>query len=302
MARRIGLAWLLTVLVVVVAGADDPPRADEDPLSVMSFNIRYGTARDGDDVWPNRNDLVFQVMRDADADVIGLQEALKFQLDEVLEALPDYDFVGVGRSDGKAAGEYAAILYRRDRFEVVADGTFWFSNTPDVPGSKSFGNEITRICTWARFRDRVTNTVFMVCNVHFDHRSQPSREKSAEMLRSRAEARPEGEPVILMGDFNAGESNKAMVTLRGSGETAFLDTFRVVHPTADDDGTFNGFDGKTDGERIDSILVDRSWTIEAAEIVRTNDDGRYPSDHFPVTAVLQVRRAPDSPRRTPEDR
>ena len=284
--RRGVAIWALCLLITICFGMSDPPERGE-PLDVMSFNIRYGTARDGENAWPKRSELVFRVMRDGEADVIGLQEALKFQLDEVLEALPTYGFVGVGRSDGVAAGEYAAILYRRERIEVVEQGTFWFSETPDEPGSTSYGNSIPRICTWARFRDRTNGELFHFCNVHFDHQSQPSREKSAEMLRAHVEQRADGEPVIVMGDFNAGETNKAMRILRGAGDTRLVDTFRAIHADDENDGTFNGFTGKTDGERIDSILVDPSWTIEGAEIDHTNDEGRWPSDHCPVTATLR---------------
>src|SRR5690606_11432004 len=134
--------------------------------------------------------------------------------DEIAEALRGYGEIGVGRTDGKTRGEYAAILYRRDRLEPLDSGTFWFSDTPDVPGSTSWGNRITRICTWARFRDRTAGGEFYLYNVHLDHESQPSRERSAAMLSERvAQRNAEGAPVVVTGDFNADEDNPAVLRL-----------------------------------------------------------------------------------------
>ena len=125
-----------------------------EPLTVMSFNIRYSTANDGDNHWRLRREFLFDVVREAAPDLVGLQEALNDQVQELIAALPQYGVVGVGRDDGRTRGEYAGILYRRDRFRVSDAGTFWFSDTPEVVASRSWGNSITRICTWARFIDR----------------------------------------------------------------------------------------------------------------------------------------------------
>ena len=181
----------------------------------MSFNIRYGTANDGENHWTNRRDMLFALLRTENPDLIGLQEALRFQIDEILAAVPGYAVVGVGRDDGKAAGEMSAILFRIARFHVAASGTFWFSDTPEIPGSKSWGNRITRIASWARFVDR-DGTAFTHYNLHLDHESQPSREKSTALLLQRITARPiPSEPVIVTGDFNVGESNPALHVLVG---------------------------------------------------------------------------------------
>jgi endonuclease/exonuclease/phosphatase family metal-dependent hydrolase len=142
--------------------------------------------------------VVTDVVRSFDADVVGLQEALHFQLEEMKAALPEYGSAGVGRDDGAEAGEYAAILYRSDRLELMEDGTFWFSDTPAVPGSMSWGNELPRICTWARFRDRRTGMSLALFNVHWDHQSQPSRERAAGLLLERVqETAAGGSPVLV---------------------------------------------------------------------------------------------------------
>jgi endonuclease/exonuclease/phosphatase family metal-dependent hydrolase len=181
----------------------------------MTFNIRYGTANDGENRWTNRREQLFDLLRTEGPDLVGLQEALRFQIDEIVAAVPGYAVVGVGRDDGKAAGELSAILFRAARFHVAASGTFWYSDTPEVPGSKSWGNRITRVCSWARFIDR-DGSAFTHYNTHLDHESQPSREKSTALLLQRVGARvPASEPAIVTGDFNAGESNAALHVLVG---------------------------------------------------------------------------------------
>ena len=261
-----------------------PARA---PLTAMSFNIRYGTANDGENRWPLRRDFLIDVLREQAADVIGLQEALDFQIDEIAAALPMYGVIGVGRDDGARKGEYSAILFHRDRFQVSDAGTFWFSDTPETVASKSWGNRITRICTWARLIDR-DGRAFWHYNVHLDHESQPSRERSAALLRQRiAERRHPAEPVVVTGDFNAGEQNPAVSAMTSGG--TFVDTFRTRHPDEKVVGTFSGFDvAKTAGEKIDYVFVPPGTEVMRAEIVRTARSGRTPSDHFPVVAQIRL--------------
>jgi endonuclease/exonuclease/phosphatase family metal-dependent hydrolase len=294
--NRRTFAGSLTALLLLALSSCAPaalPADHAEAIRVMSFNIRYGTADDGANSWPFRRDLVFDVIRDHGPDLLGVQEALRGQLDEIATAVPGYSEIGVGRDDGRTAGEYSAILYRHGRFEPVESGTFWFSDTPAVPGSMSWGNRITRIATWARLRDASTGRTFTVYNLHLDHESQPSRERSAGLLAARL-ARHGGEPVIVMGDFNSGEGNPAYRFLTGAGDLPpsavpsprLHDTYRSVHPADTLVGTFNGFTGARGGEKIDHILVSGGWTIHEAAIVTTSAVGRYPSDHFPVTATV----------------
>lgn len=283
-AAAVGLAWLPPVHAL------QPPQ--DAPLGVMSFNIRYGTANDGENRWANRREFLFDVIRTADADLIGLQEALHSQIQEILAAVPHYGVVGVGRDDGKTRGEYAAILFRKDRLHVAESGTFWFSDTPEVVASSSWGNTITRICTWARFVDR-DGRAFWHFNVHLDHQSQPSRERSGALLAERVrQRRVSTEPAIVTGDFNVGEDNAALLPLlaaSAAGPPLLRDTFRVLHPDERPVGTFTGFDlARTDGPKIDYVLVTPEVQVLAAGIIRTSRNGRYPSDHFPVTARVQL--------------
>jgi endonuclease/exonuclease/phosphatase family metal-dependent hydrolase len=276
------LASATLVLVLAVAAAVRAQAAD--PLEVMSFNIRYGTAKDGDDRWELRRAQLFDLIRDQAPDVIGLQEALHFQIQEILAAVPGYAMAGVGRTDSKRAGEYAALLYRTGRLSLQRSETFWLSDTPRVVASKSWGNNIERICTWAQFDDARGGT-FYVYNVHLDHQSQPSREKSVALLLQTIEARQPLAPVVVTGDFNAGEKNPAARAMLAR----FTDTFRIKHPDATEVGTFTGFKlGATRGEKIDFVFVEPGTEVIDAAILRNARDGRYPSDHFPVVATVRL--------------
>jgi endonuclease/exonuclease/phosphatase family metal-dependent hydrolase len=243
---------------------------------------------------------VFKSIKNQSPHLIGLQEALRFQIDEILEQLPQFELVGVGRDDGKKAGEFSAILFRADRFLLMEEETFWYSDTPETPGTTNWGNTIPRICTWARFKDKLTSQHFFLYNTHLDHRSQPSRERSVQLLSQRIRSRGYPDPVIVTGDFNAGEDNPAIKSLKSllssrkgaSTETQsfqLVDTFRVIHPEAVEVGTFNGFEGRTDGQKIDYVFVSPGFEILEAEIDLFAVKGRFPSDHFPVTASLLLR-------------
>jgi len=280
-------------LTGAVLAAQAPVRPAPSPLDVMSFNIRLGTANDGDDHWTRRRDMLFDVLRTHDADLVGLQEAFRFQIEEILAAVPGYGVVGVGRDDGRAGGETSAILFKTSRLHVAESGTFWFSDTPDVPGTRTWGNRYNRVSSWARFVDR-DGRAFWHYNLHLDHESQPSREKSVELLLTRINARAfPAEPVVVTGDFNVGEDNPALHYLVGApgtsadGARALVDSFRVLHPTVTEVGTFTAFKlGETQGPKIDYVLVQPGTQVLSAEIVRTSRSGRYPSDHFPVTARI----------------
>jgi endonuclease/exonuclease/phosphatase family metal-dependent hydrolase len=269
---------------------------DDLCLRIMSFNIRYGTADDGENKWQNRKNVVCGVLRDNQPDIVSLQEALHFQIQEILQVLPEFNYLGVGREDGKTKGEYCVILYRTDRFDSDDSGTFWFSDTPEVPDSITWGNANTRICTWARFIDKKSGMALYIFNLHLDHVSQPSREKSVVLLTNRIyEREHQSDPYVVTGDFNAGETNPAVMYLKARAELGgvpnpvpMVDTFRVLHPDATMVGTFHGFKGSTTGEKIDYILTTQDVEVLDAQIIRTQYNGRYPSDHFPVTARLYL--------------
>ncbi len=252
-----------------------------DELKVMTFNIRYGTANDGENSWEYRKNNVVETIKNFNPVLLGLQEALQLQIDEFLKQMPNYSYAGVGRDDGKSAGEHSCIFYLKDRFDVDSSGTFWFSETPNIVASKSWGNNITRICTWALFRDKLSGKSFYMFNVHLDHESQPSREKSSELLIRKINEK--SLPIILTGDFNCGDDNAAIKTILESG---LIDSYRRIHEKNPNEGTFNSFKGETNGDKIDFIFVTKDFNVKQSEIIRTNYNGRYPSDHFPVTTEI----------------
>jgi len=296
------LLFLLCGVVFGLSGCDTQSRIERRAAAVepagetgkvMTFNICYGTANDGEDHWDYRKEMVFDLIAGHGADVVGLQEALDFQVSEIRRAVQGYGVVTAGRDDGLQAGEHCTILYRRDRFRAADSGTFWFSNSPWVPGSMHWGNRIPRICTWVRLVERETGNAFCVYNLHLDHQSQESRFKSAQLLARRVAAREPKDPVVVMGDFNMGLDNPGMLYLRRlgypDGPVELLDTWRLMQPDAPDTRTYHGFKGGTEGVKIDQILVERTSEVLAAEIDRTtNEEGRYPSDHYPVTATLKL--------------
>ncbi len=285
MIARLALIFLMFCAArPATAGDSDQPR-----LALMSFNIRFGTANDGPNRWNLRRDMVMDVFTRHDADIIGLQEALAFQVTEIRGQFSHYTAAGVGRDDGLTGGEHCTILYRAGRFTLAESGTFWLSDTPEQVASVTWGNSITRICTWVRLIDDASGRGFYVFNTHFDHVSQPSRERSVRLIAQRVAERRHPDPVIVMGDFNVGEYNPAMnYLLRDADGPGWVDTFRVIHPDEKVVGTFNAFRDRIDGEKIDFVLVQPGITVLDASIDRTRVDGRSPSDHEPVTAVIEL--------------
>jgi len=226
-------------------------------------------------------------------DLLGLQEVLKSQADYLRQQLPGYSFHGVGREDGGTGGEYAPILYKRDRFEWQDDGHFWLSETPEIPGSVSWDSSLTRMVSWVALRDRLgDDRIIIVANTHFDHRGPAARLESARLIRQRMEGLAEPYPVILTGDFNTTEDDAPYgVLVRAEGFTGrkLIDTHRVIHPERSPlEASFNGWRGVREGSRIDWILHSPEFTTVNAGINYTQDRGRYPSDHYPVEAVLRL--------------
>ena len=287
-AKAIATCWL-GLLLLTVAGCRATQERMDVALTVMSFNIRNGRANDGDNSWPNRRPLVSSVIRGYDPDVVGLQEAFRFQLDQLALDLPGYDEVGEGRGGG-TKDEYSAIFYRADRFDLLDSGTFWLSDTPEVV-SKHWGHHHYRVCTWAHLRDVASGRALYVFNTHFDHRSQVARVNSAALIRRRIRERATKDPVFVTGDMNAGEDNPAIARLKApNSDYPLRDSFRATHPDAVDVGTGNGrYRGRRDGAKIDYVLVSPEIQTLDAKIDQEPRGGRYPSDHYPVVAWLRLQ-------------
>src|SRR5687768_13070113 len=196
--------------------------SDSRALRVMTFNIRYDEPRDGDNAWANRKTKVAGVIRFHKADVVGVQEALLTQLRDLEQLLPDFAWCGVGRTDGKEAGEYSAIMYRRSRFQLLETKTFWLSETPETAGSKGWDAALPRIVTWAKFSDRVSKKTFFHFNTHFDHRGENARTESASLILRKIGEIAGKHPFILTGDLNVREDTDAYRTLTAGNRTTRL--------------------------------------------------------------------------------
>ncbi|MDP2037942.1 MAG: endonuclease/exonuclease/phosphatase family protein [Ignavibacteria bacterium] len=277
--------WILFLITTFFTQTSFAQKNSSHDIKVMTFNIRLGIVDDGENSWKYRSEYLCQTIKKFKPELLGLQEAFLFQIDEILKHFPNMALVGVGRDDGKQGGEYSCILYDKNRFKVDTTETFWFSDTPKIPGSKHWGNNITRICTWAKFTDSKTKKDFYFYNVHLDHESQPSREKSTELLLAKMDTQKEKLPTILTGDFNCEEDNPAIKTILSGG---LADTYRIKNEKIKKEGTFHSFKGIKDGERIDFVFTSLQLKTKQSEIIRDSYNGKFPSDHFPVIAVLEM--------------
>ncbi|OAI57497.1 endonuclease [Planctomyces sp. SCGC AG-212-M04] len=271
-----------------------------DPIRVMSFNIRYGSAKDGPNHWDLRKDFLLDTIKAFKPDLLGTQETVGFQRDYLAEKLPEYTTIGVGRDDGAEKGEMMAIYIRKERFDVLSSGHFWLSETPDVVGSKSWDSSLPRMVTWADLKDKQAPDGPQIkwFNTHFDHMGVEARKLAGRLLRERVEEQKE-KAVIVTGDFNSVEGSDAYKNLFGADDgrqSPIIDTFRALPKDKqrfDDVATFSNFKGggARKGGRIDWIGVSSHFKVISAEIDYTERDGRTPSDHFPVTAVLEWKAA-----------
>ena len=275
---------LVVAALCLVAGA--AAQRDAAPLRVVTFNVRFGTAPDHQHAWPHRREFVQEVMGRLAPHVLGLQEALGFQLQAIAESLPGHRVLGQDRRGG-TADEYSALLVDEARLEVVEHGQFWLSETPDEVASMGWDAALPRICTWAVLRDRDSDARFQVLNTHFDHRGSKARRESAVLMAARAARRDL--PTVMMGDLNAGVDSAPLRALRDAG---YVDTLALSHPTAPPLGTSTNFTKIVGTQKIDHILVRGPWVATDAEIVQWQRDGRFPSDHLPVRATLVLQLDP----------
>ncbi len=270
--------------------------AGPDPLArlrIMTFNIRYENPHDGVNIWANRKDFVADVVRFQRPDLIGFQEAVKNQLDDLAERLPEYAWVGVGRDDGLAAGEYSPIFYRKERFHYSGGSTFWLSEDPSKPGKNGWDASCQRIVTWGHFNDRVTGRTFFAFNTHFDNAGETARAESAKLLLERVHVIGGIAPIFVTGDFNCTADSVPYNILTSSTTTVnqinvkgLVDSSKVsIHGHFGPTGSLSGFEVKDPpAHRIDFIFIKNGVSVFQTGILDDSREGRYPSDHLPVIA------------------
>lgn len=275
--------WMALAAALLAAGW-----AEAEPLRVMTYNLRYITSGDkGERAWTARRDQAAELIKADNSDIIGIQEGLSPMLDDLADRVAGYAVIGVGREDGIDQGEYSAILVKSDRFRIQDTGTFWLSDTPDVPNSRTWGNQVTRICTWAKLYDRKTKRTLHVFNAHLDHESVEARRKGTELILARIAARQPAGPLVLTGDFNAREDDPLHAAIRGAG---LADVWTSANPeaTPEQSETIHRFTGEATGVRIDFVYATPDLKPLDAAVIRSSKDGAYPSDHYPVRATLKL--------------
>lgn len=248
-------------------------------MKAMTFNLRLNVASDGENAWPHRADLVVKTIQENDPHIFGIQEGLYEMVQKLQTSLPAYQKIGEGRGGGEK-DEYSAIFYKKDFFTIEETGQFWLSETPDVPNSMSWESACPRICTWGEFtlkEDPTKRLLFL--NTHLDHVSQEAREKGTTLICEHANPYLEKEiPVVVTGDLNVTPENKVIQLL----EEANL----MRLPT--EGKTFHGFKGGKTGEPIDYIFISKNIQWEEITVDRRTEEGKYPSDHYPVVATLHL--------------
>ncbi|MBK7149604.1 MAG: endonuclease/exonuclease/phosphatase family protein [Bacteroidetes bacterium] len=253
---------------------------------VMTYNIRNSRADDGVNNWEHRKHRLIHLIQQANPDIVGTQEVLKDQLQFLKQSLQDYSAFGVGRNNGKHAGEHSAVFYRTGQFEKLDGGNFWLSQTPKKPGSIGWDAAITRICTWLQLKERNTGQVFFVFNTHFDHKGKQARIKSAELLRYTMDSLAGNMPVVVIGDFNFTPVSEGYRTMLAPSATA---TLRDAYTPPAPDFTACGFEVTNNNcSRIDYIFYSRHFKCTRYTLHNENDGTFYPSDHCAVGADFVI--------------
>lgn len=253
-----------------------------------TFNLRYQNTTDSGNLWTFRAPVVAALIRFHGFDIFGTQEGVRSQLNDIKRALPEYDFYGAGRDDGKEAGEHSAIFFRKDRFTVNKNGDFWLSETPDQPSKGWDAVCCNRICSWVYLTDKQTGKKFYVFSAHFDHQGKVARIESSKLILQRINAVAGNEPVLFVGDLNGDQHSEWYLNIENS--ELFDDAFRRVPYPYAFNGTFNGFGRNiTSDEIIDHIFVSKQFIVKRWGILSDSYHGKYPSDHFPVIADVELK-------------
>ncbi len=277
------IASVLVLLLVCINGDA------QQQVKVMSYNIRLDVESDGENRWDARKEKVAALMNYYEADFIGGQEVQHHQLQYLLSQLKSYNYTGVGRDDGKEAGEYSCIFYNKERFELIQQATFWLSPTPDSV-SMGWDAACRRVCTYGLFRSKKTKQFLWVFNTHFDHMGVTARIESARLITAKITAltKEKNYPVVLTGDFNSKPDEAPAMYMKEHFTNARSVSTTAPYGPAD---TWNGFQfAKKPEGCIDYIFIsgNSKWAVSKFATITDSYDIKYPSDHFPILATLQM--------------
>jgi endonuclease/exonuclease/phosphatase family metal-dependent hydrolase len=256
-------------------------------ITIGAFNIRYDNPADSGNLWVNRAPIVSNLIRFHKFDVLGIQEGLKNQLDDISNALPEYAQYGKGRDDGKDGGEHSAIFYRKDRFKLLKSGDFWLSETPDQPGKGWDAACCNRICSWVFLEDVQTKKKFYAFNVHYDHQGVIARKESSKLILKKIAEIAGTAPALLTGDLNGGRDSEWYQRIATSG--VLSDTHSKVKFPYANNSSLNGFRTPRGQTVIDHIFMSKQFTATRWGILTDTYFGKFPSDHFPVLAEVELK-------------
>lgn len=274
------LSFLLHAIVSISASAL------AQPIITGTYNLRFDNAADSRNLWKNRMPVVASLIQFHKFDILGTQEGLENQLADLSATLPGYERYGVGRDNGKEAGEHSAIFYRKDRFELADKGDFWLSETPEKPSKGWDAKCCNRLCSWVKLNDRLAKKDLWVFNVHYDHQGKLARQESSRLLMIKVKAIAGKGNVIITGDFNDTRSSNCYIQIVQTGRVT--DTYLLTLNRHEHNPSFNAF-GQNTGSRdvIDHIFASKGFTATRWGIIGETSHGMYPSDHFPVLAELE---------------
>lgn len=255
-------------------------------IKVITYNIRYNNPADGENSWPNRKASVDSIFKQYDADVYCLQEVLHSQLLDLQSMLNGYSWVGVGRDDGKEAGEHSPIFYKANKYSLINSGTFWLSPTPTIAGSKGWDAALPRICTWVQLKNISNGKVFCVFNTHFDHQGKKARQESVSLILSTTRAVADSLPILFAGDLNSEPNSRAYKMILCNRKYGFTDSYRKQAGNC----TFTGFKvNSSTCKRLDFIFYNNHFNLTQYHIIKNQRGIYYPSDHLPVMAILNLQ-------------
>lgn len=265
----------------------------DNQLTIITYNIRFagGDPSTDPDHWLHRREFVSDILKKNNTDVFGLQEALIEQITYLDSTLAEYDWVGVGRDDGYHKGEFSPIFYKKERFELIAKGTFWLSETPHKP-SKGWDAALNRITTWVQLKDITSGILFYVYNTHFDHIGDSARYESSKLILKKIREETSTDPVILIGDFNFNSSSKGYNEIISAENQKRMFDAQFISKTRHTGGniTFNGFgDIQEPGEKIDFIFVTDNILVLRHSVMAEKYNNRFPSDHYPVLSSFSFK-------------
>lgn len=261
-------------------------------LNVMSFNIRFDNPEDSLNNWQYRKDVAAQIIKDQNIDIVGTQEVLVNQLNDLKARLPEYKAIGVGRQDGIEKGEYSAILYKKDRFNEIESGYFWLSETPEVAGSRGWDGACERIATWAILEDMGTKKQFFFINTHLDHVGKVARQEGVTLLLDRATSLGKGLPIIMTGDFNATPKSDVIKHVTDeSNPNHLIHSKDIAVEKNGTDWTFHGFGKVPEDKRefIDYIFVSPGTKVSKHSVLNEKLNEQYVSDHAAVVAQIEIQ-------------